>query len=280
MNKFRNKISDNGIGEYKIKKPSFIRRIVMESYDTIPASHNIAALTEFDVTEARKAIRIERKNGKKISLFAFIIKTIAIAIAKNRELNSSRNGRGSRIVEFKDVDVNIPIEIKTEEDGKIPLRIVIRNAAEKTIEDICIEIDNAKKQNSEHGKELMEQKQALKLARLLFILPRFIRTFILKKVINNPITIKKMEGTVFITSVGMYGSIPGFALPYMIGNRAVSFALGSIVKKPVIIEKEITEREFLSMTICFNHDLVDGAPAARFTNYLKKSIENADILKS
>ena len=71
---------------------------------------------------------------------------------------------------------------------------------------------------------------------------------------------------------------PGFILPYIGGPRAVSFALGSVLKKPWVVGQQIMIRDFLSMTIIFNHDLVDGAPAARFVDRLKKLTESADVL--
>jgi pyruvate/2-oxoglutarate dehydrogenase complex dihydrolipoamide acyltransferase (E2) component len=37
-------------------------------------------------------------------------------------------------------------------------------------------------------------------------------------------------------------------------------------------------REYLNVTISFDHDIVDGAPAARFTQRLKELIEAADDL--
>ncbi len=36
----------------------------------------------------------------------------------------------------------------------------------------------------------------------------------------------------------------------------------------------IAIREYLSLTISLNHDLIDGAPAARFTQRLKDLIES------
>lgn len=264
------------VGEYKIRKPSFFRHLIMDSLDAIPPGHNMMALLEFDVTDSRKVFRTQKKNGKRISLFAFVVKSIATAIAENRELNSVRSG--NRIIEFKDIDINLPIEMNTAGE-KTPRQIVIRKADEKTVEEICEEINTAKNEYQATGETGQEDKWAVLLMRVLFFVPKFIRILVLKAFINNPYLVKKMSGTIFITSVtGMISNIPGFAVPYMGGPRAVSFALGSIVKKPAIVGKEILIREFLNMTIIFNHDIVDGAPAARFNNRLKKLIESADVL--
>jgi len=128
------------------------------------------------------------------------------------------------------------------------------------------------------AKKAMEDKRVMNMMRKLFIFPKFIRSLILRILIQNPFSVKKMSGTTMITSVSMFGKIPGFAIPYMIGQRAVSFALGSVTGKPAITGEDILIREFLSLTVVFNHDIVDGAPAARFTNRLKKRIERAEVL--
>ncbi len=63
-------------------------------------------------------------------------------------------------------------------------------------------------------------------------------------------------------------------IPYAGGPKAVSFAVGSIVKKPVVKNDEIVVREIINITAAFNHDLVDGAPAARLINRLRRYIEH------
>ena len=51
--------------------------------------------------------------------------------------------------------------------------------------------------------------------------------------------------------------------------------MGGIAKKPGVIGDKIEIREYLSMTIMFDHDVVDGAPAARFVARLTDLVENA-----
>jgi pyruvate/2-oxoglutarate dehydrogenase complex dihydrolipoamide acyltransferase (E2) component len=42
----------------------------------------------------------------------------------------------------------------------------------------------------------------------------------------------------------------------------------------VVTDGHVTVREYLSLTISFDHDIVDGAPAARFMRRLKELIES------
>jgi pyruvate/2-oxoglutarate dehydrogenase complex dihydrolipoamide acyltransferase (E2) component len=56
------------------------------------------------------------------------------------------------------------------------------------------------------------------------------------------------------------------------------FVLGSVVEKPWIHAGQITPRSVLSLSVLVDHDLVDGAPAARFAQRLKALIESGEGL--
>jgi pyruvate/2-oxoglutarate dehydrogenase complex dihydrolipoamide acyltransferase (E2) component len=246
----------------------------MDSLDAIPPGHNMMALLEFDVTEARAKLRKQRREGRGVSLFAFLVKSIAATIAENRELNSVRSAH--RIVEFEDIDVSVPIELDSAGEAT-SRQIVIRRASEKTVEQINEEIEAARARHSVTGEAGPEDEQTLGLMKRMFLLPKFVRTLILRRFINDPFVVKRMSGTTFVTSVSIYG-ISGFAVPYLASPKALSFALGGVVRKPVQVGTRIATREILSMSVFFNHDIVDGAPAARFTNSLRKRIESAEVL--
>ena len=70
----------------------------------------------------------------------------------------------------------------------------------------------------------------------------------------------------------MFGDLSGWGIP--IGVSALMFALGTITKKPGVIEGKIEIRKILHATIMFDHDIKDGAPATRFVGTLKNLIES------
>lgn len=43
----------------------------------------------------------------------------------------------------------------------------------------------------------------------------------------------------------------------------VSFGIGSVIRKPVVVNDEVKVREILNMTILVDHDLVDRVPMVR-----------------
>ena len=50
--------------------------------------------------------------------------------------------------------------------------------------------------------------------------------------------------------------------------------MGGIALKPAVVGDQILPREILHLTIGFDHDVVDGAPAARFVRRLTELIES------
>ncbi|NCB72872.1 MAG: dihydrolipoamide acetyltransferase, partial [Clostridia bacterium] len=55
----------------------------------------------------------------------------------------------------------------------------------------------------------------------------------------------------------------------------VSFALDSTFRKPVVVDNTVQIREIMHISVNFNHDLVDGAPAARFLNTFRDYVEKS-----
>ena len=84
-------------------------------------------------------------------------------------------------------------------------------------------------------------------------------------------------------AIGMFGSGAGWGIP--LTDYTLCLTIGGIARRPgVVREREgergerIEARDFLSLTISVDHDVVDGAPAARFAQRLKEIIESARVL--
>lgn len=76
-----------------------------------------------------------------------------------------------------------------------------------------------------------------------------------------------MGGTVAITSVGMFGGgHSGWGLTPT--PQSLGLVVGGIAWKPAVVEGRVEPREILNLTVLFDHDVVDGAPATRFTRRL------------
>ena len=81
------------------------------------------------------------------------------------------------------------------------------------------------------------------------------------------------SGTVAVTAVGMFGK--GHS-GWGIATTPVSLSLvvGSMAWKPAVVEGRIEPREILNLTVVFDHNVIDGAPATRFVRRLVELIES------
>lgn len=126
------------------------------------------------------------------------------------------------------------------------------------------------------GDNILGERKNVFLMKLNYMLPGFIRRFLLKYIVRNPFLTKQIMGTVVVTSVGTAGKINGWVIPVSI--HPLCFAVGSIIKKPGVIEDRIEIREYLYMTVLVDHDIIDGAPAVRALSKLTRLIENGYCL--
>jgi pyruvate dehydrogenase E2 component (dihydrolipoamide acetyltransferase) len=83
-------------------------------------------------------------------------------------------------------------------------------------------------------------------------------------------------GTFTITNLGMY-EIDAFT-PIINLPEAAILGVGRIQPKPVVRNGEVVVRQLCSLSLAFDHRLVDGAPAARFLQWIKRLVENPYLL--
>jgi pyruvate dehydrogenase E2 component (dihydrolipoamide acetyltransferase) len=83
-------------------------------------------------------------------------------------------------------------------------------------------------------------------------------------------------GTFTITNLGMFDVdlfTPIINLP-----EAAILGVGRIQAKPVVREGQVVVAQMMTLSLAFDHRLVDGAPAARFLQRIKQLVENPYLL--
>lgn len=83
-------------------------------------------------------------------------------------------------------------------------------------------------------------------------------------------------GTFTITNLGMY-RVDAFT-PVINLPEAAILGVGRIVAKPVAQGEEVVVRKMMTLSLVFDHRLADGAPAARFLDYICELIEEPYLL--
>lgn len=231
----------------------------------------IHGLVEMDVTCAREFIRQHKaRTGESLSFTAFIIACLGRAIDENKTLQACRLGR-QRLAVFDEVDVAVSVEREVE-GQKQPILYIVRAANYKSLLEIHREIRQAQSTPYQQYWEGYDFFSALPMVVFKAIWPFF--WWLIR---HNPRLQKKYGGTVGITAVGMFGSGAGWGIPVAYHTQ---LTLGGITTRPGFVDGQVVLREYLCLTLSFDHDLVDGAPAARFSARLKELIESGYGLDS
>ncbi len=230
------------------------RQLVIDGMDLAAGKHHIHGLVEVDIEEARERIRqVIEKTGERLSFTGFVVYCCARAVDEDKHVHAYRDWR-NRLVLFDDVDVSLGVERRGQGEPVV-LQGVIRAANRKSVREIHSEIRGLQ------SKELVETPWGQWL-RWYVLIPGFIRRFFFRLAQRAPMTVKRFNGTVLVTSVGMFGNIAGWGIP--LAAHTLCVTVGGIESKPVLHNGELQNREHLCLTVTFDHDIVDGAPAARF----------------
>lgn len=249
---------------YELERIPAMRRFALDAGYLGRRRHIVHGLIEVDVTDARELIREhERKTGEKLSLTAFIICCLSKAIEEHPHLHAYRDWR-NRLVIYKDINITSMFEVEFDLK-KTPMPHVFRATNRKSFLQIHDELRAV--QNRPHASE------ASKFMRWFLFLPAFLRRGFYWAVMRFPQRFRDMSGPVMVTAVGMFGTGGGWAIT--MPNFTLNVAVGGISRKPGVYKDEIVIREYLDMTVSIDHDVVDGAPAARFVQSFRTLLEAA-----
>lgn len=78
-------------------------------------------------------------------------------------------------------------------------------------------------------------------------------------------------GTFTLTNLGMF-EVDGFT-PIINQPQAAILGAGHIAPRPAAIDNEIVVRQMMTLSLSFDHRVVDGGPAARFLQQVKRLVE-------
>lgn len=217
---------------------------------------------EVDVTVARRRIREHRqRTGERFSFTAYLVACLARAVDEHREVQAFRRGR--RLIVFDDVDVATLVEVKAG-GSRVPLPHVVRDAAGRTPE----AIDRELRAVQSDGTLLAQERSRVRPMRWI---PRPVRWLLWHALARSPRLRKHFGGTVLVTSVGSFGAGRGWGVGLV--AYPVSLTVGGVGAQPVLGDGQVGSREQLCLTISLDHEVVDGAPGARFVGRLRELIE-------
>jgi pyruvate/2-oxoglutarate dehydrogenase complex dihydrolipoamide acyltransferase (E2) component len=283
--------------DYELVPYPKIRRVLSAMLSTVQRKHMMHGLVEMDVTKAHQYMHeYKDRTGESLSFTAFIVTCLARAVDENKSVHAYLKGR-NQLVLYDDVDVTVQVERKgggqkisalstpdagsfqqhghkndndrqkTRVDTMFPH--IIRAANKKTFWEIHREIRAAQEEKVETTLKFKTLKWTAMLPTLMIV---FIWRLLWWMICRYPRLQKKYGGTVGITAVGMFGKGSGWGIPT--AAHTLDITLGGIGEKAVRVDGQVEFREYLSMTISVDHDIIDGAPATRFALRLKELIES------
>lgn len=138
-------------------------------------------------------------------------------------------------------DVNVGLAVATEYGLVVP---VVHNADKKSLKEIDTAI-----------KELTEKAR-------------------LGKLTKEELT----GGTFTVTNLGMYGV--EFFTPIINPPEAAILGVGKIVEKPVVVDGKVEVKPLMTLSLSYDHRIVDGAPAAKFLQKIKHYMESPDAFEA
>ena len=224
-------------GEVEIKEIPRVKKIsaphLLNSWQTIP---HVTHHDEADVTELEEfrasLTDINTGEKKKMSPLVFIIKSLVATMKKYPSFNSSIDEINEGKMTLKKY-FHIGIAVDTEHGLMVPK---IRDINKKNLNQISLEL-----------KEVSEKCRKLKIDKKEFF-----------------------GGSMTITSLGGIGG--SFFTPIINYPEVAILGVGRTYYKQVLIDNEFQKRIMLPLSLSYDHRIIDGAEAARFSNELKDNL--------
>ncbi|SDR44249.1 dihydrolipoamide acetyltransferase family protein [Natronobacterium texcoconense] len=202
--------------------------------------HDEVDVTELVETREELKPRAEEK-GIRLTYMPFITKAVVAALKEFPEMNAVIDEENEEIV-YRDY-YNVGVATATDVGLMVP---VLENADGKGLLQISSEMN-----------ELVEKAR------------------------ERSISPDELQGSTFtITNIGGIGG--EYATPILNYPESGILAVGEIKRKPRVVEEDgeerIEPRSVMTLSLSFDHRLIDGAVGARFTNKVIEYLENPNLL--
>lgn len=237
---------------------------------------NIACCWEVEITGVLERIqRLQRETRGAISLNAYWLYQLARAVRQHPEVQAVRVPFRRQIAQYDGVDVGCAVEQRVPGLGSIAVPYTIRNADKKSLAALCAELRGARK------RDLLGTDPAIRLRGRLAHLPRWLRLLFWKWVDLDPARRRRIRGTVGLTNLSYLSDDrrPAFGVPLVL--LPCNLAVGAIYKRLVPCDRDprgFRTASMICFTVTVDHEIVDGAPMARFGRRLTQAIEDCEGL--
>lgn len=261
-------------GTYRVVDIPSGRRVWINVLHMPGPRNSMVGLLEVDVTVPRQFIADHKaRTGEALSFTGYVSYCLARAVDEDKSVQACLKGR-KQLVLFDDVDVGLMVEAKNG-DRRALMGHVIHGANRKTYRQIHDEIRAVQSRPAPLNRGMPGWFRSGML--LPWPLSKLFSALVVMTMRRDPAIAVSMGGTVGVTAVGMFGQgHSGWGIFPV--NQTLGLIVGSVAWKPAVVHApegpRVEPRQILHLTLLFDHDVVDGAPAARFTRRLIELIES------
>ncbi|WOQ16917.1 2-oxo acid dehydrogenase subunit E2 [Raineyella sp. W15-4] len=249
---------------YRVERMSRARLALAAGQESARHRHIMFALIEADLTVPRRLIRAHQETtGERLSLTAYVVTCVAAALAEFPALNAFRRGRS--LVFLDEVIVEVLLE-RTIDGQPAVGYLPIRNADTKSLRAVHDEIraGQASRPETIAGQRWLERIPTGLARPLMWYMRRSPRWAL-------------RLGVAGVNNLGMGTSVAGWGLAPGAGTLGVT--IGGITPRPGLVADALVRQEIAHLTLAFDHDVIDGAPAARFTSRLAELLAAGEAIR-
>ncbi|EEH64041.1 2-oxoglutarate dehydrogenase, E2 component, dihydrolipoamide succinyltransferase [Gleimia coleocanis DSM 15436] len=229
----------------KTEKMSRLRQTIAKRMMTsLQTSAQLTTVIEVDVTRiaalrARAKKSFAEREGTNLTFLPFFVKAATEALKMHPKINATINGNEVTYFDYE----NIGIAVDTPKGLFVP---VVKNAGDLTLGGLAKSINDLAKRTREGKADVSE-----------------------------------LTGSTFtITNTGSGGAL--FDTPVLNTPEVAILGLGAIVKRPMVVKdaegnETIGVRSMVYLALSYDHQLIDGADAARYLMTVKKRLEAGEF---
>jgi pyruvate/2-oxoglutarate dehydrogenase complex dihydrolipoamide acyltransferase (E2) component len=224
----------------------------------------VHGLLELDVTTAAGRIAVA---DPRVSWTCYLLASVARAVARHPEVNTRRAGR--HLLTFDRVDIAATVERHWQ--GRTVLDVATLTGADRLTCAMLTDLLHTAKYGP--GQPHRLSRPMAQLMRL----PGPLRRAAIRGAGTLPTVAAGFGPAVGVTSIGMFADVWGWAVP--LAPLSVVVSVGGVAERAVVRDGQVVVRSMLPLTLSFDHAVVDGAPAARFSETLRELVESATALE-
>ncbi len=192
---------------------------------------------EADVTDLVAFRRRQTGNGPKLTVTAFVLKAVAVALKQFEQFNASLDLSSGQLIVKRYYHLGVAVD--TDRGLLVP---VLRDVDRKSIHQLAQELAD-----------------------------------VAERARNKKVSAEEMRGATFtITNLGGIGGT-GFT-PIINYPEVAILGLSRAQLRPVVRDGAVVPRLMLPLSLSYDHRVIDGADAARFTRRIAEMLENPLVM--